>query len=32
MKNDKDFMQRFRYGAWAVVGVVLLVAVAIMIS
>lgn len=32
MKGDKDFMQRFRVGIWAVIGLVLLILVAIMIS
>ena len=30
--KQKDFMQRFRGGIWAVVGIVLLIVVAIMIS
>ncbi len=30
--KQKDFLQKFRGGIWAVIGIVLLVAVAIMIS
>ena len=31
-KKPRDFMQRFRFGIWAVVGVLLVVVVAIAIS
>ena len=32
MKQDRDFMRHFRVGAWAVVGIILVIAVAVMIS
>ena len=32
MKKNGDFLRRFRVGAWAVVGLVLVVLLAIMIS
>ena len=32
VKKDQDFLQRFRGGIWAVVGVVLVVVIAIMIA
>ena len=32
MKKNGDFLQRFRVGTWAVIGVVLVVLLAIMIS
>ncbi len=32
MKRSRDFLQRFRGGIWAAIGVVLIVVVAILIS
>jgi hypothetical protein len=32
VKQNRDFMRHFRVGAWAVVGIILVIAVAVMIS